>query len=441
MPPPWILVVSNFDTGTTMQVAAGGLLRVRLPGNPSTGYIWQIAANDESILKPSAYEFTADADIPGAGGVEQFDFNVVAPGTVELKYVYGRPWETDVDPAETFAMTVEAVADWPVDGPASYVTLAENGGTTSVLSGSVMKVVLAATDDGGAWKLVATDPMIVQPLGDWVVVPDSQDATQVTFERAFLGVDPGTTQMQFEYVPADAQADVTEKYAVTVVVPPVEPGSSGAVIATDADAGKNFALVTGDTLVVQLPANYTTGYSWKLVSTNDTLLPSAGDEQYALSSDLMGGGGVATFRFLAKAAGEATVQLGEFAPGADDSDTTLDFNAMIVDPAPLTGNTVTLTDADAGKPVNLVAGDLLQIAIPANPSTGYQWVVTQNDGALLRLQPDSGFKPESDLEGAPGTQIFLFRSLQPGSVGLQIGEFPPGAEQADKTLEYAVTIE
>jgi len=435
-----VLTITEADNGKTVSVNAGGIVVVDLPGNPTTGYIWQVTANNESILLPMGYSFTPDADAPGAGGMEQFRFNAMAPGTVELALASSRPWETDMPPTATFAVTVDVVAAWPGDNAMILAGMDDSGGTVAILPGGVLIVTLSGAAEGGAWQLVDSDAMVVQILGDWQQTPDAGDATQATFQRAFLGVAPGTTDLQFEYMPTDGSA-ASAQYALTVEVPAAEPGSSGAVAVTEADAGKSSALVTGDTLVVRLAANPTTGYEWRVVSTNDTILPAAGDPQYAVSNDLMGGGGVATFRFLAKAAGEAAVQIGEFAPGADQEDKTLDFNVTVTDPAPLTGNTVTATDAESGKPLELAAGDLLKVSIAANPTTGYLWLVTANDGALLRLLPESGFTAESDLAGAPGMQDFIFRALGAGEVTLQIGEFPPGAGTPDKTLEYAVTIQ
>jgi inhibitor of cysteine peptidase len=242
------------------------------------------------------------------------------------------------------------------------------------------------------------------------------------------------------------QADgavAAEGYTLTVDVPPLEPGSRGAVNVTEADAGGASTLMVGDTLVVRLPANPTTGYDWRVVSTNDALLPAAGDPVYAAESDLTGAGGVYTFRFLAQAAGEATVQIGEFAPGADDPDQTLDFNATIAEPAPLTGNTVTATADDAGTRIDVTAGDWLAIELESNPTTGYLWLLTANDGAVLRLLPESGFVQSPDAEGvtgAGGVQQFVFRALAPGEVELGIGLFPPGEVLPEQIYDLTVTV-
>lgn len=437
------VTITDADNDGAVQVAAGGVIEVELSGNPTTGYIWQVTANDESILLPLGYAFTPDSDAAGAGGVETFSFQVMAPGVVDLAFANSRPWETDVEPAQTFAISVEALNEWSGDDASITIGMDGNGQTVSILPGGVLRVALEGAADG-EWMLVESDPMVVQPLGDWWDYPGASDAAKARFNRYFLGVAGGTTDLRFEFVNADGSVD-DAGYALTVEVPPLEPGFSGAVAATETDAGGEFALVTGDTLVVRLGANPTTGYDWRVVSANDALLPAAGDPVYAPSADLPGAGGVYTFRFLAKAAGEATVQIAEFAPGADDPDLTLDFNATIVDPAPLTGNTVEVNSADNGNNVQLTAGDWLKIALEENASTGYVWSVTANDGAVLRFVPTGDATAEAASEdavaGAGGSRIFLLRALQPGAVDLEISLFPPGSDEAEEVFAVNVTVE
>lgn len=433
------VTVTENDNGGSIQVAAGSQLVVELPGNPTTGYAWQVTANDESILLPTGYKFTPDSAAAGAGGMEKFTFHVMAPGAVSLELANSRPWETDVPPAQTFAVAVEAVAEPAPDNAGITVGAADNGGVVTVLPGTVLLVSLDGAADG-MWMLMQGDAMIAQPLGDWQATPSPTDAAQATFQRSFLGVGPGTADFKFEFMNADGSMG-DDTFVLTVDVPAQEPGSSGAVVVTEADAGGESALVTGDTLVVRLAGNPTTGYDWRVVSTNDALLPAAGDPTFGVNSDLTGAGGIYTFRFLPKQAGEAAVQIGEFAPGADQPDKTLDFNATIVDPAPLTGNIVSATADDSGNDVAVAAGDWLSIELESNPSTGYLWVVTANNGAVLRLLPESGFAAADAMPGAGGVQRFVFRALQPGAVALAIGLIPPGGEEPEQAVEYAVTVE
>jgi predicted secreted protein len=345
---------------------------------------------------------------------------------------------TDEPPADTYATTVEVLDTWPSDEASITVGMEENGQETAILLGNVLMVVLQGAADG-SWQLTEGDAMVVQPLGEWRTEPTPGDGTTALFKHAFLGVQGGTAALHFDQLAADGT--VADAYDLKVEVLPMEPGSSGAVNVTEAETGQDFTLIQGDTLVVRVPANPTTGYDWRAVNWNEVMMPAPDSPQYASNSELTGAGGVYTFRFLAEQAGEATVQVGEFAPGAEDPDKTLDYNVTVVEPAPLTGNTVQLSDADAGKPATLTAGDMLSIKLPAQPSTGYLWVLTANDGAVLRLQPESGFIADSDAAGAPGVQDFYFRAMAPGNVKLAIGELPPGAAEPDKTLEYEVTVE
>lgn len=436
------IMITEGDNGGAVQVAAGGLVEVELPGNPTTGYIWQVTANDESLLLPLSYEFTPDSEAMGAGGVERFGFQVMAPGVVALEFANSRPWETDIEPVQTFAVSVEALNEWSGDDAAITVGMDEDGQTVAILPGGVLLVALEGASDG-EWMLVQSNPFVVQPLGDWWDYPGESAEAKARFHRYFLGVSGGKTELRFEFVNADDSV-AEEGYTLTVEVPALESGFSGAAEVAEPDAFTESALVVGDTLVVRLAGNPTTGYDWRVVSTNDALLPSAGDPVYTPSADLTGAGGVYTFRFLAKAAGEATVQIAEFAPGADDPDRTLDFNAIIVKPAPLTGNTVELNAADNGNAVQLAAGDWLRIILEENASTGYLWTVTANDGAVLRFAPTSSATVAGELDttvvGAGGSRIFLLRALQPGAVDLEISFFPPGSDAAEEVFAVAVTV-
>lgn len=106
--PENVYIADGADNGQTVTMAAGDMLQLMLAENPTTGYTWAIVTNDEAVLAPSgepAYEVESDAI--GAGGTKTFMFQAVAPGTSLLQLVNARPWETAVEPAETFQLTVQ----------------------------------------------------------------------------------------------------------------------------------------------------------------------------------------------------------------------------------------------------------------------------------------------------------------------------------------------
>jgi predicted secreted protein len=63
------------------------------------------------------------------------------------------------------------------------------------------------------------------------------------------------------------------------------------------------------------------------------------------------------------------------------------------------GQTIKLTEADAGKSVDLAPGDTLEIALAGNPTTGYNWEVESVDSAILRQVGEPQFEADSTAVG------------------------------------------
>lgn len=76
--------------------------------------------------------------------------------------------------------------------------------------------------------------------------------------------------------------------------------------------------------------------------------------------------------------------------------------------------TTVVTDVDKGSSVHIKAGDLLEVRLPANPSTGYMWYVLPKSTALLRLTGQKQTESAEPGAGRPVVQVFTF---QPKRVG------------------------
>lgn len=87
------------------------------------------------------------------------------------------------------------------------------------------------------------------------------------------------------------------------------PAGSTQITATEADAGKTIKLHVGDTLVVALDGNPTTGYTWEREKNDDGVLVQAGDPEFEPASQALGAAGKMSLRFEAKARGETTLNL------------------------------------------------------------------------------------------------------------------------------------
>ena len=102
--------------------------------------------------------------------------------------------------------------------------------------------------------------------------------------------------------------------------------SGGEVLLDETANGTQSTLEVGQTLVVSLPSNVTTGYSWEVESIDPAVLSQTGDPEYVSEADegVVGGGGTETFRFEAVAPGRVQLTLiyhRPFEEGVDPIDT------------------------------------------------------------------------------------------------------------------------
>jgi len=102
--------VDEDDDGSQVELEQGQILVVTLESNPTTGYGWEVAEIQESILEQMGEaEFKPSetgGPIVGAGGWEIFRFEAISAGQLTLKLVYRRPWEVGVEPINTFSIEV-----------------------------------------------------------------------------------------------------------------------------------------------------------------------------------------------------------------------------------------------------------------------------------------------------------------------------------------------
>ena len=76
---------------------------------------------------------------------------------------------------------------------------------------------------------------------------------------------------------------------------------------------------------------------------------------------------------------------------------------------------ITALFAENAEPVDLCVpanANYFQVSLPANPTTGYQWVLKQYDAALILLIRSQYQPSSSELVGASGNTVFYFKFLQ-----------------------------
>jgi inhibitor of cysteine peptidase len=95
------------DAGKTIQLTIGDKLEVNLEGNPSTGYTWEVLSGQELLEQSEEIEFTAASQqLVGSSGEMRFEFEAIAAGETTLTMGYLRPFERDIDPLQTYSVSV-----------------------------------------------------------------------------------------------------------------------------------------------------------------------------------------------------------------------------------------------------------------------------------------------------------------------------------------------
>ena len=88
-------------------------------------------------------------------------------------------------------------------------------------------------------------------------------------------------------------------------------GPANEVVLDESDNGSQVTLEVGQILVVGLPSNPSTGYSWEVEAIDAAVLSQSGDPEFVSEAegDVVGAGGTETFRFETVAAGRVQLTL------------------------------------------------------------------------------------------------------------------------------------
>lgn len=104
-----IFVSSGCAQSETISIAKGQKeIVIKIPGNPTTGFQWQVKQYDENLfeLKASGY-LPPDNQRIGAGSVYQFVFTILKPlhQKTSITLEYKRPWEKKSGSVKTYLVT------------------------------------------------------------------------------------------------------------------------------------------------------------------------------------------------------------------------------------------------------------------------------------------------------------------------------------------------
>lgn len=106
--------------------------------------------------------------------------------------------------------------------------------------------------------------------------------------------------------------------------------------------------------------------------------------------------------------------------------------------------TTIIGEDDMNTELELAAGDLAEIRLPSNPSTGFRWVIPAGlIDAPIHIVDDWHEAAETDLVGAPGTDVFRIEATTRGAGVLRLEyrrPFEPG-EPPERIAEFIIRVD
>jgi len=102
---------------------------------------------------------------------------------------------------------------------------------------------------------------------------------------------------------------------------------------------------------------------------------------------------------------------------------------------------ITLTEIDNGKTITLQKGDRLQITLPENPTTGFQWAIETKPKNLLSLEKSDYVASSPQLIGSGGQRTLTLLAKKTGKTYLNLKLWR--SWEGDKSIvnRYQITLQ
>jgi inhibitor of cysteine peptidase len=106
------VTLTDEDNASTVSVALGDEIVIRLESNITTGYEWEVAEVNQAVLTYLGSEYEApDTNLVGAGGIQVLRFEATSPGESTIALKYWRPFEGDSSIVNEFVVTATVPED------------------------------------------------------------------------------------------------------------------------------------------------------------------------------------------------------------------------------------------------------------------------------------------------------------------------------------------
>jgi predicted secreted protein len=165
--PSAIIAITSGNNGSTLEVPQNSQVQLTLPGNPTTGYSWQMSFSPGLFVDDENGTYVPDAtsgQVVGSGGKYIWNITAIASGEQRIEGIYKQPWEPTYGNETTFTVILMVGNETgnqtgPNGMPPRYpvFTITDSDKTVTIPLNEELNVRLAENPSTGySWNLSAT---------------------------------------------------------------------------------------------------------------------------------------------------------------------------------------------------------------------------------------------------------------------------------------------
>jgi inhibitor of cysteine peptidase len=94
-----------------------------------------------------------------------------------------------------------------------------------------------------------------------------------------------------------------------------------------------------------------------------------------------------------------------------------------------------------GQTIELSVGQKLEIQLAGNPTTGFNWEVSETDESIIKQSGEAGYKSDSNLIGSGGMFKYTFEAVQPGTTTIKLIYHRSWEKDIPPEQEFTITVE
>lgn len=98
------IIVIAFSQGKQKAIITahkGDTLLVKLLMSSGTGFVWEVSGKPQLCMQGDTQYENIKSEVPGASLMEVINLNITATGTIDIDFIYHRPFEKNKAPAKT----------------------------------------------------------------------------------------------------------------------------------------------------------------------------------------------------------------------------------------------------------------------------------------------------------------------------------------------------